>query len=149
MISTRSRNVTDLSARLLLGGIFIWAAAWHLMHWSATVALLIKHPLIVRWIAGETVMTAAQALLVVAVAVMFIGGMSVALGFRARLGSFLLIVFLVIVTPVCHHFWTFDKGTVEYQLAMLQFLKNLGLIGGLLLIRNRTGRMWSIDRLWR
>jgi|GEM_PF-4843456 len=149
MISTRSRNVTDLSARLLLGGIFIWAAAWHLLHWKATVAMLIKHPLLVRWIAGETVMTAAQGLLVVAVAVMFIGGMSVTLGFRARLGSFLLIVFLVIVTPVCHHFWTLDKGAVEYQLAMLQFLKNLGLIGGLLLIRNRTGRMWSIDRLWR
>lgn len=149
MISARSRNVTDLSARLLLGGIFVWAAGWHLLHWHATIEFLVEHPLIVRWIAGDTVMTGAYALLGTAVTVMLLGGLSVALGFRARFGAFLLIVLLVIVTPVCHHYWTYPSKSVEYQLAMLQFVKNLGLIGGLLLIRNRTGRTWCLDRMLR
>jgi len=61
------------------------------------------------------------------------GGLSVLLGYRARFGAFLLLVFLVPVTLIMHRFW----GVADPQVAMMQkvqFMKNLSLIGGALLI---------------
>jgi putative oxidoreductase len=62
-----------------------------------------------------------------------VGGVSVLLGYRARFGAFLLLVFLVPVTLVMHRFW----GVADAQQAMIQramFLKNLSMMGGALLI---------------
>ena len=61
------------------------------------------------------------------------GGLSVLLGYRARFGAFLLLVFLVPVTLIMHRFW----GLADPQMAMMQkaqFMKNVALIGGALLI---------------
>jgi putative oxidoreductase len=61
------------------------------------------------------------------------GGLSVLLGYRARFGAFLLLVFLVPVTLVMHQFW----GLSDPQVAMMQkaqFFKNLSMIGTALLI---------------
>jgi putative oxidoreductase len=63
----------------------------------------------------------------------FIGGASVLLGYRARLGAFLLILFLVPVTLVMHKFW----GIADPQIAAMQkiqFMKNMSLVGTSLLI---------------
>jgi putative oxidoreductase len=62
-----------------------------------------------------------------------LGGLSVLLGYRARLGAFLLILFLVPVTLFMHKFW----GLSDPQVAMMQkinFMKNTALIGAALLI---------------
>jgi putative oxidoreductase len=73
-----------------------------------------------------------------------VGGVSVLLGYRARFGAFLLVVFLVPVTLVMHRFW----GIADPQLAEIQrimFLKNISLIGGaLLLMYNGPGPV-SLD----
>ena len=61
------------------------------------------------------------------------GGLSVLLGYRARFGAFLLLLFLVPVTLVMHRFW----GISDPQMAMMQkvnFMKNLSLIGTTLLV---------------
>lgn len=63
----------------------------------------------------------------------FLGGMSVLLGYRARFGAFLLLLFLVPVTLVMHKFW----GLADAQMAMMQkvnFMKNMSLMGGALMI---------------
>lgn len=61
------------------------------------------------------------------------GGLSVLLGYRARFGAFLLLVFLVPITLVMHRFW----GIADPQMAMMQkvsFMKNVSLIGTTLLL---------------
>ncbi|HEY1556337.1 MAG TPA: DoxX family protein [Kofleriaceae bacterium] len=61
------------------------------------------------------------------------GGLSVLLGYRARFGALLLIIFLVPVTLVMHKFW----GLSDPQLAMMQkanFMKNVSLVGAALLV---------------
>jgi putative oxidoreductase len=63
----------------------------------------------------------------------FVGGLSVLLGYRARFGAFLLLVFLVPVTLFMHRFWSIS----DPQVAMIQkamFFKNLSMIGATLLI---------------
>ena len=62
-----------------------------------------------------------------------LGGLSVAFGYKARLGAWLLVLFLVPVTITMHRFW----GLSDAQEAMMQqihFLKNLSMLGGALLI---------------
>ncbi len=62
-----------------------------------------------------------------------LGGLSIALGYRARLGAWLIVLFLVPVTLMLHRFW----GLSDPQAAMLQlamFMKNLSMLGAALLI---------------
>ena len=62
-----------------------------------------------------------------------LGGVSVLLGYRARFGAFLLLLFLVPVTLIMHRFW----GLADAQQATIQkvmFMKNMSIAGGALMI---------------
>jgi putative oxidoreductase len=65
--------------------------------------------------------------------VALLGGVSILLGYRARFGAFLLLVFLVPVTLIMHRFW----GLADAHEALLQkamFMKNVSMMGGALMI---------------
>jgi putative oxidoreductase len=61
------------------------------------------------------------------------GGLSILLGFRARLGAWLIVAFLIPVTFMMHAFWK-ETDPMKHQMQMSNFMKNLGLTGGALLI---------------
>jgi putative oxidoreductase len=63
----------------------------------------------------------------------FLGGLSVILGFHARFGALLLLMFLIPVTFIMHNFWAYTDPQMA-QMQMTHFLKNLSLIGGSVLI---------------
>ncbi len=63
----------------------------------------------------------------------FLGGLSILLGFKARIGAWLLFVFLLPVTLIMHRFWESQEGIVA-MLQHLCFMKNLSLIGAVLMI---------------
>ena len=70
--------------------------------------------------------------------------LSVILGYKARIGADLLLGFLVLATYYFHDFWTLSDPQARQE-QMIQFMKNLGLIGAMLLIvANGTGPM-SLD----
>lgn len=62
-----------------------------------------------------------------------VGALSVAFGYRARLGALALIAFLVPVTFSMHQFWAAPDAMAAMN-EKIAFLKNLGLVGGALLI---------------
>src|ERR1051325_10247160 len=73
-----------------------------------------------------------------------VGGVSVMLGYRARFGALLLLVFLVPVTLIMHKFW----GLADPQVAMMQrvhVMKNLSLIGGCLILMHFGSGPYSLD----
>ncbi len=73
-----------------------------------------------------------------------VGGLSVLLGYHARVGAALLVLFLVPVTLMMHAFWNIaDPGMAQMQQAM--FMKNLGLLGGALLIAHFGAGPISLD----
>ena len=72
----------------------------------------------------------APALVMAAVAVQIIGGLSLLLRIKPRFGAGLLMVFLVPVTLLYHHFWFLYGAERDLQLVM--FLKNCAIIGGLM-----------------
>ena len=66
-------------------------------------------------------------------AVMILGGLLLGLGIAPRLSAALLIGSMIPTTFVGHPFWKEEPGP-ERENHLIQFLKNLGLIGGLLMV---------------
>ncbi|MCX8050684.1 MAG: DoxX family protein [Chlorobi bacterium] len=62
-----------------------------------------------------------------------VGALSVIVGYRAKLGAWLLVVFLVPVTFMMHNFWAV-ADPMQRQIQMMMFMKNLGMLGGVLLV---------------
>ena len=72
------------------------------------------------------------------------GGLSIMLGYRAKIGAWLLVLFLVPVTPTMHNFWAVaDPMMSQMQFAM--FMKNLSMLGGALLIAYFGAGPLSLD----
>ncbi|MBZ5643086.1 MAG: DoxX family protein [Acidobacteriia bacterium] len=75
-----------------------------------------------------------------------IGSISVLLGYRARLGAWLLVLFLVPVTLTMHQFWS-AKDAMMAQLQWGMFIRNLAIIGAALMITQFGPGSWSLDAL--
>ena len=61
------------------------------------------------------------------------GALSILLGYKAKIGAWLIVIFLIPVTLLLHKFWTIQDPMMK-QMDMVMFLKNLGLLGGALFI---------------
>ena len=81
--------------------------------------------------------------LVGAIGFELIGGLSVLLGVKARWGALLLIAFLIPVTLIFHDFWQYEGA--EQQMQMIQFMKNLSILGGLTLVFAHGAGPWTLD----
>jgi putative oxidoreductase len=113
-------NYLVLLGRILFAAIFIGSGISHFSGSSISYA------------AGHGV-TMASFLVPLTGALALIGGISVLLGYKARIGAWLLVIFLLPVTFMMHQFWKVgDPASAMMQHAM--FMKNLALIGASLLI---------------
>jgi putative oxidoreductase len=63
----------------------------------------------------------------------FAGGLSITLGFKAKAGAILIILFLLPVTFYMHAFWK-ETDPMKMQMQVGNFLKNTALIGASILI---------------
>jgi putative oxidoreductase len=75
--------------------------------------------------------------------VAFAGGLSILLGYRAKLGAWLIVIFLIGVTPM-HKFWGVSDPMMQ-QMQMAMFMKNLTMLGGALLISQFGSGSVSLD----
>ena len=76
--------------------------------------------------------------------VLHVGGLSILLGYRAKIGAWLIVVFLLIVTPLMHNFWGLTHPMMA-QVQMIMFLKNVSMLGGALLIAQFGAGPLSLD----
>jgi putative oxidoreductase len=73
-----------------------------------------------------------------------IGGLSILLGYHARIGAWLIVLFRVPVTFMMHKFWAVtDPMMAQMQMAM--FMKNVSMVGGALLISQFGAGPLSLD----
>lgn len=117
--------------RLLFSLVFLLAAPAHFTAQS------------VGYAAGQGV-PIANVLVPFTGVLLILGGLSVLLGFHARVGAILLAIFLVPVTLMMHSFWAIDDPGAA-QLQQIMFMKNLGLLGGALLILHFGAGPISLD----
>lgn len=121
--------------RFCLVAIFLMSVvAQHILQFNASQAMMEKEGI-----------PNAQLMLVGAIAFLILGGLSVFLGFWARLGATLIAVFLVLTMFYFHDFWTFSDPSEQKQ-QMIHFFKNLSMLGGMLFIIANGAGAGAIDR---
>jgi putative oxidoreductase len=76
--------------------------------------------------------------------VAIVGGLSILLGYRAKLGAWLIVLFLIPVSLMMHRFWTVTDPMMA-QIQMILFMKNVSMLGGALLISHFGGGPFSLD----
>ena len=116
-----------LAARICLSLIFLKAGISHILGYSGTVDQMAGMGLPIPDI-----------LLIFTIIFQLLGGLSLLLGYKVKIGSILLILFLIPATLVYHN----PIGDTSQINA---FLKNIGLIGGLLMVIYAGAGALSID----
>ncbi|WP_394838437.1 DoxX family protein [Pendulispora rubella] len=74
----------------------------------------------------------------------FVGGLSIALGYKAKWGAWLIALFLVPVTISLHNFWAFTDP-MQQQIHMAMFMKNISMLGAALFITQVGSGPLSLD----
>ena len=105
--------------RLFIAAIFIITGVMHIWHWHEKALGL-----------GAKGMPFPDFFLACAVILMIGGGILLITGQKPRLAAIALLVFMVPTTLLYHNFWAVPAA--DYQGQLIQFLKNLSIIGGLL-----------------
>ena len=126
--------VATVLGRLMIAGIFVMSAVGNKIPNFAAVA---------DAMASEGV-PLPQVMLAGAIAFLLLGGGSIVLGFKARIGAALLLVFLVLATYYFHDFWNFEGEAQQQQ--MIQFLKNVSLMGTMVFIISQGAGPMSLDQ---
>ena len=72
------------------------------------------------------------------------GGLSILLGYRAKVGAFLIVLFLLPVTAMMHRFWAM-ADPVMARMHTIMFVKNIALVGASLLISQFGAGPLSLD----
>lgn len=119
--------------RLLYSAIFITAGFEQIYRAEETVAAAAKQGVPLAHIAVP-----------VAAVIAIFGGVSILLGYYARVGAWLLVLFLVPVTLMLHNFWAVKNPTLA-QTEQIMFMKNLSMLGGALLITYFGSGPLSLD----
>jgi len=141
------QGIATVAGRVLLALIFLMSAAGNKIPQFSNVAQLMESQ-------GVPV---PHVMLVGAIGFLLAGSLSIIVGFKARIGATLLLIFLVLATYYFHDFWTWPADAMwvlstnsevtmpVQQIEMISFMKNLALMGAMLLIiANGSGPM-SLD----
>ena len=139
-------NVAYMLGRILLSLIFVVAGIQKLMDIRPTADMLAatKIPIpeeIVPYLGG---IPKYQALAYLIAAIELICGLMVLIGLKARWGALVLIVFTAATIILVHHFW--DMSGEAFNSNLTQALKNLSIMGGLLLVVAVGAGPSSMDR---
>lgn len=118
-----------LAARICLCIIFINSGIGKIFGFTSTASMMADQGLPI-----------ANILLIFTIAFQLLGGLSLLLGYKVKLGSALLILFLIPATLVFHN-------PIANPDELNNFLKNIGLIGGLLMTIYAGAGELSIDNL--
>lgn len=121
-------------ARLFMSAIFILAGFVKVVDFTQTSAMMSSVG--VPW---------SDFLLVLAILFELGGGLLLLLGWYTRFGTFLLLIFVVVVTYFFHSFWDYEG--VAYVNNVYHFMKNLFIFGALLYVFIVGPGRFSLDRI--
>ena len=124
-------NALPLIGRLLFSLIFVMSGLNHFS--SGTIGY-----------AASQGVPMANILVPISGVLALVGGLSIMLGFKAKLGAVLIILFLVPVSFALHAFWK-ETDPMAKQMQMVMFMKNVSILGGALLIAHFGSGPLSLD----
>lgn len=125
--------VSTLAGRTLLALIFIVSGFGKITGFSATAGFM-----------ASKGMPMAEVLLVGTIAVEFLGGLMLLVGWKARWAALAIFLFIIPATLIFHS----PAGLTgqEAQDQIINVMKNLAIMGGLLMVFAFGPGAWSLDR---
>jgi putative oxidoreductase len=127
-----ANDITTLAGRILIAVIFLISGFFKVGGYAQLVgyatALHLPMP-------GVAIAAAA--------AVELACGLAILAGFKTRFVAWLLFLYLIPVTYVFHNFWAVQGQ--EQQTQMVNFLKNVAIMGGLLVLSVNGAGAYSAD----
>lgn len=116
-----TKDIAALAGRILLAVIFVLSGYGKVGSFAATAGAM----------AGKG-LPMVDVLLVLTILIELGGGLAIIVGYKTRWVALAIIVFTVVATVVFHNFWAVPAEQVMQQ--QTHFLKNLSIIGGLLVL---------------
>lgn len=117
---------TPLIGRILFSLIFLSSGIMgHLVMNSQTAAY-----------AASSGVPMPNVLVAISGVIAILGSLSIILGYKAKLGAWLIIIFLVPITFTIHNYWTITDPAQQMMrtMQMSMFMKNISLTGAALMI---------------
>lgn len=128
------QGFVSLVARLMIAAIFLA---------SAVVQKILNFTEVAKTM-GEAGIQQPTIMLIGAIAFLILGSVSLILGYHARLGALLLLVFLIAASYFFHAFWKLPAGP-EQMAQQIHFMKNVALMGTMVFIMANGAGAWSMD----
>ena len=129
-IDTGLGAILVLVGRLLFGGLLAFQGLNHFMNTDEMAGY-----------AGSKGVPAARFGVIASGILLLLGGLGIILGVYPIVAAGMLAVFFVLVTPVMHDFWAAPEE--EQQNEMVDFIKNVELLGASLVFLVLGGETWG------
>jgi len=127
MLNTKQQKNLQLTARILLSAIFLVSLLSKITGLEGTIQFMsakgIPLPSLLIWGAIATELAGALALLT---------------GYKMKEAGILLALYLVPTSLIFHNFWALEGQ--QFQMQLMSFMKNVSIIGGLLLLTSIPGK---------
>ena len=126
-------DALSLIGRILLAAIFVWSGFGKIGGFEGLAGQI-----------ASKGFPAAQAFAAVTIAIEIGAGLMLVVGWKARWAALLLAAFTVIVTIFFHNFWAVPEA--QKMMQQVHFMKNLAVIGGLLMVTAFGPGRLSVDK---
>jgi putative oxidoreductase len=125
--------VAALVGRILLAALFVWSGIGKIAGFAGTAGYIASKGL-----------PMAEVLAAATIVVEVGGGLAIAAGWRARGAALLVALFTIVASVIFHNFWAAPPEQAMMQ--QIAFMKNLSIIGGLLLLAAFGPGRLAVDR---
>lgn len=113
------QSIFALLGRICIGILFLWAGTAKILGWEGTIGYM-----------ASKQMPLISFFLPIAVALQILGALSLIIGYKARWGAAILIIFIIPASIIFHDFWNLQG--MERLNEQIMFMKDVGVLGGLL-----------------
>ena len=127
-----SSNAAALVGRILLALLFVVAGISKIGGFDGIVGYI-----------GSSGLPLPQLLAAGTIVLEIVGGLALIVGFKARWAAAGLAAFTLLATVLFHNYWAMPAE--QQQVQHLMFMKNVAIVGGLLLFTAFGAGGWSVD----
>jgi putative oxidoreductase len=127
-----ANDITTLAGRILIAVIFLISGFFKVGGYAQIVGY-----------AAAMHLPAPGVAIAAAAAVELACGLAILAGFKTRVAAWLLFLYLIPVSFIFHNFWAVQGQ--EQQMQMVNFLKNVAIMGGLLVLSVNGAGAYSAD----
>lgn len=129
------KDIAELLARILIAFVFIYEALDTIVFFNKTKATMSTYG----------IMWNQDILLYMLIFILLLGAVLVLIGYHARFGAVLLLLYWIPYTLIIYSFW--DDAPEYKRIHAIYFMRNLAIMGGLLLLISNGAGRFSVKRL--